>query len=132
MYAFLVVITKTFLMRIYSSRLNILCYFFYAFVFWGTNIKSTMFSGRVCSHPSHHTQLRPWRLIYIYLHTYIYIYIYIHIYICIYISICICMYISVASQKKLPFVERFLHNFELILLQSAEAMARKPSTKYVF
>ena len=40
----LVVIQKTFLMRIHSFRLNIFYYFFHAFIFLGTNIKATIFS----------------------------------------------------------------------------------------
>ena len=58
MQTFLVVTQKTFLMRIYSSHLNILCFFFHVFIFLGTNIKGTIFSGRVRSHPSHPPQLR--------------------------------------------------------------------------
>ena len=60
MQTFLVVTQKTFLLRIYSSRLNILCYFFHDFIFWGTNIKGTIFSGQVRSHPSHTIKLRAW------------------------------------------------------------------------
>ena len=54
---FLVVIQRTFLMRTYSSRLNILCYFWHAFIFFGTNTKGTIFSGRVRLHPSQLSQL---------------------------------------------------------------------------
>ena len=32
--------------------------FFHGFMFWGTNIKGTISSGRVRSHPSHPSQLR--------------------------------------------------------------------------
>ena len=54
---FLVDTQKTFLMRMYSSRLNILRYFFHSFIFLGANIKGTIFSGRVRWHPSHPPEL---------------------------------------------------------------------------
>ena len=55
---FLVIIQKTFLMGIYSC-LNILCYFFYALIVLGKNIKGTIFSGRVRPHPSHSLTYAP-------------------------------------------------------------------------
>ena len=59
MKTFLVVTEKTLLMRIYSSRLNILCCFFNGFIFGGTNIKGKIFSGWVRLHPSHPLSYTP-------------------------------------------------------------------------
>ena len=44
----------------------------------------------------------------------------------------LCFYLTVVSKKKFSYVEHFLYGFGLLLLQNAESVARRCSTKQVF